>query len=165
MNDLVDHFRKWFARIDDDSIFWFLKGRELAFHQFLRKKMGHAMLQSITDRFRIDVEINKVRWRSLIAQHPTVRFLEGRTGQDDRMAFVYLMLQLIVQSLKPRRSVLVIQRDPVLHLFDVRRRMEIVCIKKDPTQLLSDLHSYGRLPGTGYSHENNCLRGGLWHIL
>ena len=68
------------------------------------------------------------------------------------------VLQLIVQSLEPGRAILVIERDPMLHLFDVRRRMEIVCIKKDPVQLLSDLHSDSRLPGTGYSHENYCLR-------
>ena len=74
------------------------------------------------------------------------------------MSFGHLMLQFVVQSLEPGRSILVLQRDPMLHLFDVRRRMEIIRVEKDPVQFLSDLHSDSRLPGTGYTHENYCLR-------
>ena len=63
-----------------------------------------------------------------------------------------------MQSLEPGRSILVVERDSVLHLFDVCRRMEIIRVKKDPVQLSSDLHSDSRLPGTGYTHENYRLR-------
>jgi hypothetical protein len=73
------------------------------------------------------------------------------------------MLQFIMQPLEPGRSVLVIQRDPMLHLFDVGRWMEIIRIEKNPIQLLSDLHSDGRLSGTGYTHENDCLRMVRFH--
>jgi hypothetical protein len=59
-----------------------------------------------------------------------------------------------MQSLEPGRAILVVERDSVLHLLDVGRRMEIIRVKKDPVQLSSDLHSDGRLPGTGYTHEN-----------
>ena len=74
-----------------------------------------------------------------------------------------MVLEFIVQPLKPGRSVLVVQRDPMLHLFDVGRWMEIIRIEKDPIEFLSDLHSDRRLSGTGYTHENDCLRMVRFH--
>src|ERR1700693_1317250 len=73
------------------------------------------------------------------------------------------MLEFIVQPLEPGRSVLVVQRDSMLHLFDVGRWMEIIRIEKDPIELSSDLHSDRRLSGTGYTHENDCLRMVRFH--
>jgi hypothetical protein len=79
------------------------------------------------------------------------------------VSFRHLMLEFIVQPLEPGRSVLVVQRDPMLHLFDVGRWMEIIRIEKDPIECLSDLHSDRRLSGTGYTHENDCLRMVRFH--
>ena len=79
------------------------------------------------------------------------------------MSFRHLMLEFIVQPLEPGRSVLVVQRDSMLHLFDVGRWMEIIRIEKDPIEFSSDLHSDRRLSGTGYTHENDCLRMVRFH--
>src|SRR5580704_3076010 len=73
------------------------------------------------------------------------------------------MLDFIAQPLEPGGSVLVVQRDPMLHLFDVGRWMEIIRIEKDPIEFSSDLHSDRRLSGTGYTHENDCLRMVRFH--
>jgi hypothetical protein len=51
----------------------------------------------------------------------------------------------------------------MLHLFDVGRWMEIIRIEKDPIEFSSDLHSDRRLSGTGYTHENDCLRMVRFH--
>ena len=80
------------------------------------------------------------------------------------MSLGHLILQFVVQSLEPRCSILVVQRDPMLHLFDICRWMEIIRIKKDPVEFFSDLLSDSRLPGTGYTHENYCLRMVGWHL-
>jgi hypothetical protein len=81
------------------------------------------------------------------------------------MLIVYLLLQFIVQPPKPGCSIFVVERDPVLHLFDVGRRMEIVRVQKEPTQFLRHLHSDRRLPGTGDTHENHCLRLVVLHTM
>jgi hypothetical protein len=73
------------------------------------------------------------------------------------------MLQLVVQSLKPRHSIVVIERNSMLHFFNVCRRMEVIRVEEGPIQLFSDILSNSGLARTGYSHEDDCPRMVIWH--
>src|SRR5271165_6594889 len=73
------------------------------------------------------------------------------------------MLQLVVQSLKPRHSIVVIERNPMLHFFNVCCRMEVIRVEEGPIQLFSDILSNRGLARTGYSHEDDCPRMVIWH--
>src|ERR1700722_1972382 len=123
-----------------------------------------SMLQPVPDRCLIHVKIDKF-WRDrFIAEHGAIGLLQGGTSQDDRVVCGHLLLQLIVQPLQPRRPILVVERNSMLHLFDIGLGMEIIRIQKDPVQFLSHFHADSRLPGTGYTHENYCLRMVLLHM-
>src|SRR5271165_3426947 len=73
------------------------------------------------------------------------------------------MLQLVVQSLKPRHSIVVIERNSMLHFFNICCRMEVIRVEEGPIQLFSDILSNSGLARTGYSHEDDCPRMVIWH--
>jgi hypothetical protein len=68
-----------------------------------------------------------------------------------------------MQPVKPGYSIVVVERDPMLHFFNVCRWMEVVRVEEDPMQAFRKLLSHSRLPRTGYAHEDDCARMVTWH--
>jgi hypothetical protein len=154
-NNCAHYFVQWFPGIDQYGILGLFERFKLAVHELFWKKVCRAVRQSLLDRLRIDIQVDERGRQGLISQYSTVSLLQRRTSKDHRAALVDLVLQFVMQALKPWRTIRVVERDSVLHLFDIRRRMKIVRVKKEPMQYVSDFCPDSRFPGTGYTHENN----------
>src|SRR5208283_3381366 len=78
-----------------------------------------------------------------------------RTRQHHALALRFIRRQFSVNRIQPREAVRIRQRYPVVHLFFVGRRVELVGIQEYPTQARRQNLGDGAFSRTGYSHHHN----------
>jgi len=72
--------------------------------------------------------------------------LESGTGKDDVLATIPCIVNQLGKSLEPGFAVLVGQRNPPVHLLDVRHRVIVVGIVELPAELACQDLANGRFP-------------------
>ena len=73
----------------------------------------------------------------MVSQILLVGMLERLAGKDDVLATIPCIVDQPGKSLEPGLAVLICQRNPPVHLLDVRRRVVVVGIVELPVRVLS----------------------------
>lgn len=60
-----------------------------------------------------------------------------------------------MHALKPRLAIIIGERMPLAHLFDIRRRMKVISVGELPTQFVRQATTDCRFPRSGYAHDQN----------
>ena len=84
-----------------------------------------------------------------------VGMFERRTSQDNVLASVASIVDQFGESLEPGLSVLIGQRNPLVHLLDVRGGVVVVGVIELPAELARQKFSHGRLSGARDTHQND----------
>src|ERR1700730_13393232 len=99
----------------------------------------------------------------MLTQRVAIGLFQCRPCQYHRSILLQLMPQFVVQRSKPWRPILIVERNSMLHLFDVRRRVKILRVQKEPAETRRDAFSHSCFPGSSDSHENHRLWSIVWH--
>src|ERR1700730_17275785 len=99
----------------------------------------------------------------MLTQRVAIRLFQRRAPQYHRSILLQLTPQFVVQRSKPWHPILIVERNSVLHLFNVSSRMKIIRVQKEPVETRRDAFSHSCFTGSSDSHENHCFWSIIWH--
>src|SRR5260370_8554210 len=105
------------------------------------------------------LEANKPHPRPVTDQDIAIRALERRTGNHAVSTSTPCSIDPCSNPFQPWPAIVIRQRVAVMHLFDVRGRMEPIGIFIDPTQAKGQQRGYWPLPcfRAPHNHDNTQL--------
>ena len=126
----------------DDSIARLFEIRKLSGQDRFAGEMTATTLETWAESHRYDTfEVINPQIHSR-GELLAVTLLQGGAGQHRILIFCGALPELRVNRSQPRLAVFVGKRNPVLHLFNILRRMKIVRIQKQPAQSLGQKLSH-----------------------
>src|SRR5208282_5669851 len=133
------------SHIHPDRIVGRLQNLELARQQCRVHEVTGARCQPLLDHLRWSTEADIMNDIQMVPQILLVGMLEGGTSKNDVLTTVPCIVDQLGKSLEPGLAVLICQRNPPVHLLDVRHRVVVVGIAELPSELACQDLANGRL--------------------
>ena len=140
--------------VDRSGIRGFFEIGKLAGENLLAGVVPFSRTQALAKQFVGSLQIDEL-YIGIDLQQLTIAALQRGACQDNVPSLRLPFEHRIANAFEPRDAVLVAERNPVRHFFNVRGRVKIVAIRKIPLEMCGEQFADGRLSRSGGAHQEN----------